>query len=109
MKNQRIHSSVWTIVTLIFVLAIAGCGNIPATVVEPTPSSAPEASASPPPEAVNTEAAASQAPTSDPNALYQDDFTNPATGWPQDKFDNYFIGYHEPEYYHVEITSGNYK
>jgi len=41
--------------------------------------------------------------------LYQDDFTNPATNWPEKKFDNYFIGYHEPEYYHVEITSANYK
>jgi len=41
--------------------------------------------------------------------LYQDDFTNPATGWPDRKFDNYFIGYHEPEYYHVEVTGTNYK
>ncbi|HEY6074832.1 MAG TPA: SH3 domain-containing protein, partial [Anaerolineales bacterium] len=41
--------------------------------------------------------------------LYQDDFTNPTTGWMERKFDNYFIGYHEPEYYHVEITSPNYK
>jgi hypothetical protein len=41
--------------------------------------------------------------------LYQDDFTNPATGWPEKKFDNYFVGYHEPEYYHIEITSPNYK
>ncbi|MBL8062033.1 MAG: SH3 domain-containing protein, partial [Anaerolineales bacterium] len=41
--------------------------------------------------------------------LYQDDFTNPATNWPEKKFDNYFIGYHEPEFYHIEITSANYK
>ncbi len=41
--------------------------------------------------------------------LYQDDFTNPTSNWPEKKFDNYFIGYHEPEYYHVEITSPNYK
>jgi len=41
--------------------------------------------------------------------LYHDDFTNPTSGWPEEKFDNYFIGYHEPEYYHVEITSPNYK
>src|SRR6185436_9213309 len=31
------------------------------------------------------------------------------TQWAEKKFDNYFIGYHEPEYYHVEITSPNYK
>ena len=45
----------------------------------------------------------------DSNVLYHDDFTNPATGWPEEKFDNFFIGYHEPEYYHVEISSPNYK
>ena len=33
---------------------------------------------------------------------------HPQTGL-QDKFDNYFIGYHEPEYYHIEVTSPNYK
>ncbi len=41
--------------------------------------------------------------------LYEDDFTNPATNWPDRKFDNFFIGYHEPEYYHVEVNSPNYK
>jgi hypothetical protein len=41
--------------------------------------------------------------------LYEDDFTNPSTNWPDRKFDNYFVGYHEPEYYHIEITSPNSK
>jgi hypothetical protein len=41
--------------------------------------------------------------------LYQDDFTDPASGWPEEKFDNFFIGYHEPEYYHVEVSSPNYR
>jgi hypothetical protein len=40
--------------------------------------------------------------------LYHDSFTDPSTGWSEAKFDNYFIGYHEPEYYHVEIDSPNY-
>jgi hypothetical protein len=36
--------------------------------------------------------------------LYEDDFTDPASGWPNELvFDNYYIGYHEPEYYHVEV------
>jgi hypothetical protein len=43
-------------------------------------------------------------PISGGDALYQDDFTDPATGWPEAQFDNYFVGYHEPEYYHIEIT-----
>jgi hypothetical protein len=37
--------------------------------------------------------------------LYEDDFTNPTTGWDVAEFDNYFIGYHEPESYHIEIKS----
>src|SRR6185295_17278637 len=41
--------------------------------------------------------------------IYEDDFTNPATNWPDRKFDNFFIGYHEPEYYHVDVNSANYK
>jgi len=41
--------------------------------------------------------------------LYQDDFTNKATGWPEADFGDYFIGYHEPEYYHVEIKTPNAK
>jgi hypothetical protein len=41
--------------------------------------------------------------------LYQDDFTNKATGWPEADFGDYFIGYHEPEYYHVEIKTANAK
>jgi hypothetical protein len=41
--------------------------------------------------------------------LYQDTFTDPTTGWTERKFDNYFIGYHEPEYFHVEINGTNYK
>ena len=41
--------------------------------------------------------------------LYEDVFTNPGTGWAAAEFDNYFIGYHEPEYYHVEIKSPHLK
>jgi hypothetical protein len=38
---------------------------------------------------------------------YQDDFTKPTSGWPSAKYDNYFIGYHEPDYYHVALQSPN--
>ena len=67
--------------------------------------------ASEPPVPVSTDAptAEAQVPVSGANALFEDDFTDPSSGWPEDKFDNYFIGYHEPEYYHVEINSTNYK
>src|SRR5712691_9368805 len=105
MRNQHVYRSSWAIATLIFILTTTGCGSIAAK--EPTPSAIPIASASPSPVSVETTPTA--VAVADANVLYHDDFTNPATGWSEDKFDNYFIGYHEPEYYHVEITSPNYK
>ena len=112
MNHINVSRSSWTIATLIVLLTVTGCaGNlpIPNTANEPTASPAPVASAVPSP--VSGEAAPTAAPVSpsDPNVLYQDDFTNPATGWSEDKFDNYFVGYHEPEYYHIEVTSPNSK
>ncbi len=113
MKSHFFYRFSCTIVALIFILTSAGCaGNIPATISEPTSSPAPVASAMP--SQVSTDATPvgitpTAVPVSDSNILYQDDFTNPATGWSEDKFDNYFIGYHEPEYYHIEITSPNSK
>ena len=56
-----------------------------------------------------TEASQDHVDAVDSNVLYHDDLTNPEFGWPDAKFDNYFIGYHEPEFYHVEVTSSNYK
>src|SRR5687767_9374006 len=103
MINQHNFLFKWTIFTLIFILTLTGCGA--GNVVVPTASSVPEAS--PAPESV--EPTPTSAPVSQENVLYQDDFTNPATGWTEEKFDNYFIGYHEPEYYHVELTGSNYK
>ena len=50
-----------------------------------------------------------QSPAPTEMCLYQDVFTNPGTGWAAAEFDNYFIGYHEPEYYHVEIKSPHLK
>ena len=37
--------------------------------------------------------------------LDQDLFTNPLSGWLQEKVENYFVGYSTPEYYHVQIQS----
>src|SRR5215207_5780917 len=108
MKNQNLNHSNWAVTILIVMLITSGCGIIPSSANEPTPSPAPVASAVPSPESVETTPTAAPV-TSDANVLYQDDFTNPATGWSEDKFDNYFIGYHEPEYYHIEVTSSNSK
>lgn len=113
MKHQSIYRFGWTLATIFIVLVTAGCGNLPVPVTgnESTPSAVPVASEAPATEIVDP--APTQAPVSeseaDPNLLYQDDFTNPATSWPEAQFDNYFIGYHEPEYYHVELSSPSYK
>jgi sulfatase modifying factor 1 len=41
-------------------------------------------------------------------AFYEDDFTDIASGWPQEQeFANYYLGYHEPEYYHVEVHASH--
>ena len=109
MNIHRVYLSKWMITILIVALITTGCaGNVAAPpVAEPTSLSVPAASASPVQESPATVLPEATAPVS--NALYADDFTNPATGWPEAQFDNYFIGYHEPEYYHVEITGTNYK
>lgn len=111
MKERPFYRFRWGFAILIFVLSATGCGNIPVTGDEPTPSAMPVASE--PPVTAVVEATPTKEPVAehahDPNVLYQDDFTDPATSWPEAKFDNYFIGYHEPEYYHVELNSPNYK
>ena len=55
-----------------------------------------------------TQASQGEIPVSSTDVLYQDDFTDSTSGWPEAKFDNYFVGYHEPTYYHFEIDSANY-
>src|SRR5574338_225828 len=109
MKMQWIFRFGFTFVALVTVFTLVGCGMIPSTVTvnEPTQASTPVPSV--PPTEVSVENTPVAIPVSGANVLFQDDFTNPATGWPEDKFDNYFIGYHEPEYYHIEISSANYK
>ena len=40
--------------------------------------------------------------------IYRDDFTDPKSGWPNSlEFGNYYIGYHEPNHYHVEVHVPN--
>src|SRR6266487_1361959 len=109
MSKQHIYRSGWAIVTLMFMVTGIGCGVIPSTVTVNQPTASALPSASPVPSPASVETTPTTAPVSGANVLYQDDFTNPSTGWSEKKFDNYFIGYHEPEYYHIEITSPNYK
>jgi formylglycine-generating enzyme required for sulfatase activity/tRNA A-37 threonylcarbamoyl transferase component Bud32 len=39
--------------------------------------------------------------------LYQDEFTDPASGWPTLSQNNHHFGYHPPDYYHVEVSAPN--
>jgi hypothetical protein len=39
--------------------------------------------------------------------LFEDDFTTLDGNWPEFVFDNYYIGYHEPEWYHIEVQDPN--
>ena len=108
-SKQVVHTLTSSILALIIVLT--GCSPNP-NETPPTEAVVTE-NTSPPPaviEATSTPVEAHEPePVVDGDTLIQDDFTNPTTGWPEEKFDNYFIGYHEPEYYHVEITSPNYR
>jgi hypothetical protein len=93
---------------LILTLIVSGCSGevttpVVATEVPPPAPTAEVVSEATPEQHGHEEIVA------DANVLYHDDFTDPATSWPEEKFDNFFIGYHEPEYYHVEILSPNYK
>ena len=94
MSRKSFYRFDWVAPALILVLIISGCTSKTA---EPSTAVAAESTPDQEHDVV------------DQNVLYHDDFTNPASGWPEEKFDNYFIGYHEPEYYHVQITSPNYK
>jgi hypothetical protein len=110
MKSKQVHSTL-ILFSLLTILVAAGCSpnenqappTEPAAAENPSPPPAVIEETSTPVDVHENE------PVVDENILLQDDFTNPTTGWPEEKFDNYFIGYHEPEYYHVEITSPNYR
>ncbi|HET6595203.1 MAG TPA: hypothetical protein VFG81_06250, partial [Anaerolineales bacterium] len=116
MKSRSMYRSKWTVITaFVLVFVIVGCtGQVPpptaAPVSSPTAGSAPatQEPATSPTEPGVEPTAASQ-PSPDANVLYRDDFTNKASGWPEADFGDYFIGYHEPEYYHVEIKTANAK
>jgi len=90
--------------TVTLALILSGCAGSTATETVPPVTSESTDSA----EVVDNSTSQPDA-VADENILFQDDFTNPASGWLEEKFDNFFIGYHEPENYHVEVTSSNYK
>src|SRR5688572_6129053 len=116
MKRQVIYRSNWAMpLALLIIFAMVGCTgqvNPPAEPSLPPPTdqaSSPTSDAASSPTPSSVETTATSEPSIDSNVLYQDEFNNPSTGWAAAEFDNYFIGYHEPESYHVEIKTPNLK
>ncbi len=114
MRNRSAFRTSRAIAALVLVITI-GCTA--REIEPPAATSAPTLTAAPAPTAAPTASPTSEtvgeAAHSEPdvatNVLFEDNFTDPSSGWAEAKFDNYFIGYHEPEYYHVEIDSPNSK
>ncbi len=109
MTGHGIYRFGLAIITGIFIITSTGCANTPNITDDVLPSATAAPAASEAPSAATAEATPKEAPVSDTGVLLKDDFTDPSTNWPEDKFDNYFIGYHEPEYYHIELSGPNYK
>ena len=86
MKRQFLYRAVLLSAVLLLLLTAAGCANQPGAAT-PEPTSLPEAT--PTVESTEPESTPTAKPTVDEGLLYYDDFTNPATGWTEEKFDNY--------------------
>jgi formylglycine-generating enzyme required for sulfatase activity/tRNA A-37 threonylcarbamoyl transferase component Bud32 len=42
-----------------------------------------------------------------PGVLFQDEFSDPASGWPIGEEDHYHFGYHPAAFYHLEVSAPN--
>ena len=116
MKRRIINRSRWTrSMAVLLILVLVGCtGQVPPPTSVPVTAATTESSpATQDPAASPTEPGVepttASEPSPDANVLYQDTFTNLASGWPSADFGDYYIGYHEPEYYHIEIKTPNAK
>ena len=113
MRIQRIRSAFWTMSALFLVLIVAGCGGNPTKPVTSPSAVIVETAVTASTDEPAIDQIATSAPTlelvTDKNVLYQEDFKNSTSGWPEEAYDNYFIGYHEPENYHIQVLSPNYK
>ena len=98
---------------LMLVMIGVGCTRevnqppLPATSTSPPASPLPDTPEPLPTAAPTIAITSTSIPTSEPEPqeglLYSDDFTKTDSGWNQIAFDNSYIGYHEPGYYHVEV------
>jgi hypothetical protein len=117
MKTRKVRTIRYWLLASVLLLVMSACSsgdvNPPAdTAVVEMPSATETQAAAPAPTQALADTSA-ESPTAappatiEPGVLYQDDFTNAASGWKSLDFDSYYIGYHEPEYYHVEVHVPN--
>ncbi len=124
MRNQVIDTSKWVLPVLILVLIIAGCsGGSSETIATSLPPTSASTEVPPTAAAATEELVEPPTPAPSPSAeptpeerdqgehehiLYESDFTALDERWPlSQEFDNSYIGFHEPEWYHVEVHSPN--
>ncbi len=98
--QDQLFPQQWVKKLVMLTLFISGCSAPPPSRVKPADPEKPRTIAAP-------ESSVIAKPKPIAGVLYQDNFTDPATGWPKLSFDNYFIGYHEPNHYHVEVHAPN--
>ncbi len=105
MERRLTRFSGWGYAALALLLAALSLVMFPAP-AEPaalTATTTPTVAASGTPTATPTRGTAQ--PASGGVKRVTDDFEDPSSGWPRLEFDNYFVGYHEPTYYHVQVSA----
>jgi predicted DNA-binding protein (MmcQ/YjbR family) len=123
MRNQVKATSKWVLPVLILVLMIAGCSGGSGETIATTLPRTSAATDVPPTAAPAATEELVEPPTPAPlltaeptldeldqgeheHILYESDFTELDERWPLvQEFDNSYIGFHEPEWYHVEVHS----
>src|SRR5919108_5054640 len=107
MKSKSIYRLNWTVpTTLLLIISLVGCGGPISPPTQPPASppagetpSTPETAPTSEPSLPSPEPGGST-PTSPPegsNVKFQDNFSDPSTGWADATLGHYHVGYHEPE------------
>ena len=134
MNKKNKLSFEWILLAIIVLLVVTGCNSnrsqsiaTSANTIPPSATNSPVPIDSPTATIQNTVSAPTDVPTSLPttaatptlepthdhadheheDVLYKDDFTTLDGDWPELVFDNLYFGYHEPEWYHIEIQEPN--
>ena len=113
MKQRFLRRFRWGTMLLVpFLMGIGCIGSGDSPTLRPTSTPLAQPATDPTPVSAPTAAplvtTVAQRQESGIPALYREEFTDTTSGWPNELvFDNYYIGYHEPDYYHVEVHESN--